>query len=308
VCVGWILPHFNDVGFFRAGRFVPQSRHQGFVSALFVRLVNMESARYLFALGLPVGFSALLAPVTLAPGLPQVAANLLSAVGYARRPIYHYATSIVPFLYLAAIEVMQKLVRRPSETVAESANTHRMGEAVSSLPRRSAYLALFLLACVVASNIWYSRVPLNDLSRIRGLWKSYAADSAQDEIRAALRRIPADAAVSADHSLVPHLSHRYRIYMFPNPFRTELWGVRGERPHDPDIIDYIIVRPAVAPEKQALIIDPLVARGTFVRIGNEQAVRLYERVRTPSGAGPAPDSHADNSQPPRPGGDGAALP
>jgi hypothetical protein len=43
---------------------------------------------------------------------------------------------------------------------------------------------------------------------------------------------------------VPHMTHRFEIYTFPNPWIANNWGVNGENRPDPDSIDWIIVNPA----------------------------------------------------------------
>jgi uncharacterized membrane protein len=268
LCLGWILPHFNGVGFFRGRFFLGHARQKG-VFSLLSRLMSPDSARYVFILGLPLGFCFLLAPVTLAPAFPALLSNLVNEVWYARSPIYHYATSIVPFLYVGAFDALARNAK------------HRSLHAPARALRCSWLYRLIpvaLLGCAVLANIEYSKVPITDVTRISDLWRIRNAP-ANAEIHAVLGRIPRDAAVSADYTLVPQLSHRQRIYLFPNPFIPEQWGVHAENPHDPSTIDYIVVRPGVAANKQKQVLGPLLKNGTFTRQGNEKSVNVYVRVK-----------------------------
>jgi hypothetical protein len=90
--------------------------------------------------------------------------------------------------------------------------------------------------------------------------------------------IPRDAVVSADYSSVPHLSHRRRIYMYPNPFEVNNWGVDGENTHDPDDIEYIVLRKVHTSEPIELVVEQLLDDGKFRRVDGDDVITLYQRV------------------------------
>ena len=66
LCVGYILPHFNGVGFFRFRQMVSGTDMPG-QPGLFSRIFKMESLTYLFELGAPNLYLFLLAPRWLIP-------------------------------------------------------------------------------------------------------------------------------------------------------------------------------------------------------------------------------------------------
>ena len=284
-CVYLILPHFNSQGFFRLGTgyFFDELR-KGVTDAAWLRakVFNEPVARYLFALGLPVAFVFLLAPVMLVPALPQLAVNLLSGVTYTRTIDYHYTTSIVPFLYLATAVAARKLVA---------------GEPIIELPRVSVghfrrlpgwVLAVFLFVpFAVVANVGFSKVPVTKLDRLSAARRTYQTGTTTRRVHEMLAQVPDGAVVSADYSLVPHLAHRKRIYMFPNPFRARYWGIKGENPHDPDTVEYIIGRAAIVKEADRRIVDELVEDGYFELVTGDETLWLYKRVSSRTFSGPA---------------------
>jgi len=264
LCTQVILPHFNQVGFFRLerGYFWQLRNNIAAPGWMLERLTSKTCLSYLLALGLPVVFAPLLTPVSALPALPALVANLLSDVPYMRSMLYHYATSIVPFLYVATLDTL----RRP------------LGAA--QRPRLDAVLAALLLAGAIAANLGYARFSLAKLANIATPWNVYRASPAVSKVNQVLARVPEGAAVSADFSLVPHLSHRRLIYMFPNPFKTSGWGIRNEGAHDPDQVDYIIARTPIIHGEGLTLIKSLVADGMFERVAGDDTVGLYRRIAT----------------------------
>ena len=67
---------------------------------------------YLWGLFAPVGGLALLAPLALLPMLPSLAINLLSNHGLTwRLEEFHYAAPIAPFVFIAAVQAINRLCR-----------------------------------------------------------------------------------------------------------------------------------------------------------------------------------------------------
>jgi uncharacterized membrane protein len=109
-----------------------------------------------------------------------------------------------------------------------------------------------------------------------------------EDMRAIIADIPGDAVVSAYHRVTAHMAHREQIYMFPNPFRTELYG------SDPDLLD---VRLPEADEVEYVVLpanlDAVMAsdwasiEDAFVLVAENSAWRVYQRdfdISLPSGA------------------------
>ena len=72
-----------------------------------------------------------------------------------------------------------------------------------------------------------------------GIW---AAPSPRHAIQAAaVKLVPKSASVTATYSLDPHLTHRTRVYEWPNPFRLSYWGVNGENQARPSSIEWLVI-------------------------------------------------------------------
>ncbi|MFN2427435.1 MAG: DUF2079 domain-containing protein [Candidatus Binatia bacterium] len=290
LCVAVILPYFNGAGFFRYGK-------QGFLAGLWYqghdprwllgRFFGVDGIRYLLELGFANLYLFLLAPLTLAPAVPALVANLVSSAWYMRSLEFHYQTSVVPFLYIAT---MDGLARIGFLRGAVASATASAGDAVRTAGTAATRtLALvgatapgLLLISAVASNLAWSRVPLNDPRALLSAWEDNNSQAGLAKVRELIALVPKDAVVSADYSVVPHLSHRRAIYLFPNPFEISNWGVDGENPHDPDSVEYILVRNVHSREALIDRVNALVAEGTFVRIDGDDDVGLYRRVGAPA--------------------------
>ncbi|HYX49138.1 MAG TPA: DUF2079 domain-containing protein, partial [Ktedonobacteraceae bacterium] len=77
---------------------------------LFTTFFTLDRFYYLFGLVRSVGFLPLLAPEWLLPALPSLAVNLLSTDPLLYSGVYHYNAAIIPFVMLAAIHGMRRLI------------------------------------------------------------------------------------------------------------------------------------------------------------------------------------------------------
>lgn len=283
-CLGVILPWANGEGFFRAGSdalFEGLGRHGGDPLWILGRLGSADGLRYLASLGAANLYLFVASPLAVVPALPALAANLLADAPYPRSLGYHYQTSILPFLYLGTIDTL---------AFAAAWLQGRRGEAArdrtaSAGDRVLAGGAVLLMVATVAANLAWSNLSIARAGELATAWHALRTDPRYARIEADLATIPAGAVVAAEHSLVPHLSHRARIYMFPNPFRTLAWGIRGEGVHDPEGIEYIVVRDKPGSESSVDLAEALVASGRFEPLLRDSDVRIYRRVaRTPPAA------------------------
>lgn len=284
LCLLVILPWFNDVGFFRMssrGIFVGFAANGSDPFWLFGKLWTAESGQYLFSLGLANLFLFLAAPLSLLPALPALAANLLSNSIAPRNLEYHYQTSIIPFLYLGAIDVWSRLARWASKRGADTPITEALprdqGQGVGAISWALRAAPLVVLLAAVGSNVLWSKLPVHRAAAVVRMSATVSAGANYETIRKALKRIPDDAVVSAHYSLVPQLSHRPGIYMFPNPFEPLNWGVSNQITHDPDLIEYIIVRniparPPAVEEAEAIAL----AHG-FRKLEGDSSYAVYHR-------------------------------
>jgi uncharacterized membrane protein len=189
---------------------------------------------YLRKLLAPAGYLPLLAPWVLVMALPTLALNLLSSTPNMYSGDFQYNAEIVPILIFSTIEatvlllwLLQRLLRalqlrRGMETAASSTLAEqgqpgkRPGRRLQSegLLRAGGLvliLAFILLSVFNASGRYnvYSAMPY-----ARGfIWPQ---ENAHDRLAYRfLGQIPATASVTTQTALVPHLSERESIYLFP---------------------------------------------------------------------------------------------
>ena len=92
--------------------------------------------------------------------------------------------------------------------------------------------------------------------------------------------IPANAVVSAQHSLTAHLAHRREIYMFPTPFSAELYGpddsLAYQRLPAADRVEYVVLPNTLYPGDQ---LDWERVKGDFVLVEQNEWWSLYRRIQ-----------------------------
>jgi uncharacterized membrane protein len=194
------------------------------VSKLFTRM-NIE---YLFKIFSPVGFIPLFSPETLAIALPGFASNLLSSSDHPHF-ISSWNTSILtPFVFISLIFGLKRIL-----------------EAKDRYPRLKLIqpkgLSAFVLLCSVVASIAFG--PL-----FNPRTTSYLSNADHSKkLNELVSLIPGDVSVSADIDLLPELSKREQIYLFPNPFYNEWYGINRnafqkiEISKNADKVEYILL-------------------------------------------------------------------
>ena len=127
-----------------------------------VLFVTLDRIYYLFSLVRSSGFLALLAPEWLLPTIPSLAVNLLASGDSYYSGVYHYNAAIVPFVIIAAIHGIKRLIHTwygwSGEPVSEmalyqSSSLHSVPERYSSptsaaLQLRVTHVLILLKNCV----------------------------------------------------------------------------------------------------------------------------------------------------------------
>lgn len=139
---------------------------------------------YLLVMLVPLGFLPLLAPRVLLAAVPGLALNLLSVDPVLFNFRSQYQAFVLPFLVLGAVDGYAR---------------------IRDWRRAPAVLALGFFASVLLT----ARTT-NDLMVTR--WRLQAEQRAAYSL---MRRIPGDAAVSANERLAPHLATRRQIFIYP---------------------------------------------------------------------------------------------
>jgi hypothetical protein len=93
-----------------------------------------------------------------------------------------------------------------------------------------------------------------------------------------MKDVPDDAVISVYHSLAPHLAHREKIYMFPNPFRVVLYGVdislEGSRLPESELVEFVLLP---AQRDVEMTKDWNSVSGSFELVRANEAFELYGR-------------------------------
>lgn len=218
-------------------------------------LLTPGNIRVVVALLAPVLFLPLLAPRWLLPGIPLHAVYLLSDTAPAHTIVFHYTLAINCFLFVALAVALGRSAR---------------------IRQRGALLAV-LLVVVVLGNLRWGTASLLDAP-----WRWGERDSLDRARLAAARVVPAGAPVSASDSLLPMLSARRDVYLFPTPFERYDPGAVDSVPREVRRreVSYLAVDTTLSPPwdaDKAAALDRLTAEETFFKVFDRLGVAVYQR-------------------------------
>jgi len=219
------------------------------------RLLEQNGAGgYLFDLGQPYGWLAYLSPLWMLLALPQLAANLLDVDGLAATPFTHHVSVPLVAITLGLIA-----------TFARRAH-----------PIARAGMALWLMVFAFNTSVNRGVLPYSDNHR-SGVWELDESQHAR-WLRVAVQLIPDEAVVVATHNISPHLTRRDEIYLWPNPYRREAWGVAGTTPlPHPDGIEYLVLDLSTMELGSQVLADEVVATWGFEPLYEAGAVVVLQR-------------------------------
>ena len=227
------------------------------------------TCRPTWRLGLPLMFIFLLNPLLFLAAGPGFIVNVLSRNDYLISIDYHYNYHTLPMLFAAAALGLAWMRER------------RFGR-----------LAVWVLASgivcasVVGNGLWSHLPAVKSLARIRWQLSFLRTSGVEERFERLARHLPKDpdVPISVSHNLVPRLAHRNEIYMFPNPYTPQYWGIAGENLPGHDRIEgFLIDRNALGPESGP-IIERLLATGEFEIRAQEQNLFTALRRRAPGRA------------------------
>lgn len=211
---------------------------------------TMSRLSYLAVMLIPA-FTALATPRLLAVAAPVTLLNLWSSFPYQHEIRWHYTAYFLGVLAMAAPVGMKLLYDRFGDRLGVG-----LVSEAGAVGKRIHVALLVVLAAMVT-------LPLAgpDL-KAEGVWAGQPPNESA-AISEALSVIPDDAVVAASYLLAPHLAHRTSIYMLPNPWEEEIWGVNDTDPppHDPSTIEWVAVQTEHAGEDVAAIREDLLASG-----------------------------------------------
>ena len=234
-------------------------------SHIFDAIFTWSHVHYYEQLALPLGLLFVLSPVTLLLVVPTFLLNVANNQGYPADIRFQYTTFIATGLFIALIEGLGRIKRRDLLGLA----------------------ALVLVVSSLVTNATYSPSPLNQhVFNDGGVWVLHPSAQTR-EATTLLSRIPANAAVSATYNIEPHLTHRDRIYTWPNPWVRSNFGVSASQPPESGAdANYILLFiSANTPSQSALLHRLTRPRGPFRVLADREGVLLAVRKSVATGSG-----------------------
>jgi uncharacterized membrane protein len=191
-------------------------------SKLFPVIFTPENGKFMLDLFGPVGFLSVLSPIFLLLSV-SLWLNLISSWPYAHNIYYHYVAAIIPFVFLSLIRGLAWLKKLNQKIFY------------------AALAVLFISTLLCNYYVDHYDASLRNAEHIGNKFADFGKFSqTQNELYYLISIIPDNASVSATYNLVPHLTHRERIYDFPNPFEAHYWGTWKEQP-ELEYVDYIFL-------------------------------------------------------------------
>ncbi len=90
--------------------------------------------------------------------------------------------------------------------------------------------------------------------------------------RAAVAMIPEGQAVAATYYFVPHVTHRVKVYDFPEPWKVVNWGIAGEDPDDPAGVRWVLLDRHLFTNEDRAFVNHLLATEFTVRYDHDGIV------------------------------------
>jgi uncharacterized membrane protein len=192
------------------------------VMVLRTYVLSHDGIYYLRTLLSPLGYLPALSPWALLISGPALAINLLSSDPSMRAGIYHYNAEIAPVLVFAAIDAVAWLSAAAVWLARRAPQMTRMTRGLSERLRSFRQVAAWPWARIVMTTLTlfafafgvYEQRSHGDMPFTEGFtWPTVDAHTALANKFVAM--VPADASVSGQSDLLPHLSNRRYVYLFP---------------------------------------------------------------------------------------------
>jgi uncharacterized membrane protein len=238
-------------------------------------LADEEHRTWYWKMLAPFAMLPLVAPSAFLIAVPMVLVNGLTGFPYTRDFRFHYSALVVAGGIVATVEAVAIVAARDRG--------------------RRGFVMGFLLATALATSVVWGPSPIG-IAYDDGFWPLEHSTRADDKA-AALALIDDDDAVSATYNMVPHLTHRERVYEFPVPWCNINWAVSGEGLHDPEEVDWIVVDRFAQGDRDNELFDRLVLREFTVRFEHDGVVAAERAQPASPPWGPADEPGACREQP-----------
>jgi uncharacterized membrane protein len=266
LCMKVFLPFFNNEGFFRfqGGYWFSQFWQHKFDPGFYWKIITQARVGiYAWKLAFPLLFLFLLNPLLAAAALPSFMVNVLSGNDYLISIEYHYNNQTLPILF-AASALGYTWLRQKTDKVL-----------ICRL------IAVGIFAVSLWANFQWSLFPLYKIyPRITRLYSFYETSGVKERFRRFSALLPDNPQVpiSVSHNILPNLAHRNKVYMFPNPYRAQYWGINGENLPSPENIEMIFLDINAISKSNYAIIKRLVEGGDFFLKKQEGSLVLAQKA------------------------------
>ncbi len=146
----------------------------------------------------PVGFLSFFSPAHLLLTTPTFFQNILSSYPGQYSIVHQYTAPLTPFVFISAIYGLKNLINYSKKTSGNFLNSFI-----------KANLNLLIILALIVLTIKYSRYNSIDYKK----WHRFSNHT--EILNKFITFIPQSCSVSAQDVLVPHLSNRKLIYLFP---------------------------------------------------------------------------------------------
>lgn len=266
IVVNIIGPYFNGYEYLYSGRLwtnygnKPLEIFLNFINPLkmFPVVFNKINGKFILELFAPVGFLSWLNPATMVLAA-SLWLNLIISWPYAHNIYYHHVIPIIPLVFISLVAGVSRFKEKKSLFYI---------------------LITVLVASSLASNWFIAPVDssVKDYQHIADKFSNFGEPSSREKnLHLMLDIIPPDASVSASFMVVPHLTHRDKIYDFPNPFKASNWG-NGKDDPPMVYVDYLLLSNEQVAERNS-IIQPLIEKKIYQKVLRSDYFTLFRHQK-----------------------------
>ena len=216
---------------------------------------------YLWQMLIPTGFMFIFEPSVILIAAPVLVWNILSTFGYQHLIAYHYVDA----------------------DRSDPRDRHGLGHRTSEDREPPAHRGRARRVLVGLDDVPVGPVLAWGRNEEPGHWLPSNPVVAADRTRSA-RSSPTTRSCSAYHSIVPHIGHRERIYMWPVPWSAAYWGQLDQEGQTPAVrrrqSKYLVLPTQLLPDDQK-IFDTI--KDEFEVVKTNPGATLYKRIGTLSG-------------------------
>ncbi|MEK7624924.1 MAG: DUF2079 domain-containing protein, partial [Patescibacteria group bacterium] len=182
------------------------------LNALKIIFNNQIKLNSLALLGVSGGIIAIFNPLAAILFAPLLATKYFSSAVNHWTYYFQYNVEFGPIMAISLVLVLKKL------------------------PKKLQYIILSLF--IILNLLISFTAPFNDWKRVTDIFTyNFYFDSRANDMRTAIKQIPANASVSAENNFVPHLINREKIYLFPRGIAESEYVILNVHPAYSQIIN-----------------------------------------------------------------------